>query len=62
MSDFIKGEILLIDNKDNVETLVSLQPGSADFFYVSDKNLIIIPLFMDNQVVAYEPEWGVTSS
>lgn len=53
VSDFIKGEILLINNKGEVEKSVVVKKGSADFFYVKEKNLLVIPLMMDNKVVAY---------
>jgi len=56
ISDFIKGEILLLDGKGGVKKLVTTKYGSADIYYIHDKNLLIVPLMMDNQVVAYTVE------
>lgn len=53
ISDFLKGEILLLNNKGSIEKRIISKKGSADFFYIHKKNLLIVPLMMDNQVVAY---------
>ncbi len=53
ISDFIKGEILLLDGRGRVEKSVTSKYGSADFYYIREKNLLIVPLMMDNKVVAY---------
>jgi len=54
ISDFQKGEVLQL-NKDGLieKTVATLRKGAADFYYIDTKQLIIVPLFMDNQVVAY---------
>ncbi len=56
ITDFIKGEVLLLDARGQVKKLLTLKKGSADFYYIREKNLLVIPLMMDNQVVAYTPE------
>lgn len=56
VTDFIKGEVLLLDTKGRVKKLLAVKKGSADFYYIREKNLLVIPLMMDNQVVAYTPE------
>jgi len=53
VSDFIKGKILLLNDEGHVEKSVISKPGSADFYYIREKNLLIIPLMMDNQIAAY---------
>lgn len=54
ISDFLKGEILLMDNKGHIEKSIKSKVGAADFFYIKEKNLLVVPLFMDNKVVAYK--------
>lgn len=56
VSDFLKGEILLLDARGHVVRSVKSRAGSADFFYIREKGLLVVPLFMDNQVVAYKVE------
>jgi len=53
ISDFIKGEILLLDGKGHVKKLITSQKGTADFYYIREKNLLVVPLMMDNRIVAY---------
>lgn len=53
VSDFINGEILLINSQGKIEKNIKTQKGSADFYYMNDKKLLIVPLVFDNQVVAY---------
>lgn len=54
ISDFIKGEILLINKGGQVEKTIVSKKGAADIFYVAEKNLLVVPLLMDNQVSAYK--------
>jgi sugar lactone lactonase YvrE len=57
ISDFIKGEVLLLNRAGQIEkTVATLKKGAADFYYLEAKHLIVVPLFMDNQVVAYRLE------
>ena len=53
-SDFIKGQILEIKGNGNVEGIYNVGKTSADFFYVREKNLIVVPFFMSNKVVAFK--------
>jgi sugar lactone lactonase YvrE len=53
VSDFINGEILLIDNQGKIEKSIKTQKGAADFYHVFDKELLVVPLIFDNSVVAY---------
>lgn len=54
ISDFIKGEILLINDKGHIEKSIKSKVGAADFFYILEKKLLVVPLFMDNVIVAYK--------
>ena len=54
ISDFIKGEILLINDKGHIEKSIKSKVGAADFFYILEKKLLVVPLFMDNAIVAYK--------
>jgi sugar lactone lactonase YvrE len=52
-TDWLAGKLLLIDSKGTVETLLDLDQGSADLDYIHESGLIVIPMMMDNKVVAY---------
>ena len=56
ISDFIKGEVLLIDKTGQIETTIFSKKGAADIFYVPEKKLVVVPLLMDGQVSAYKVE------
>jgi hypothetical protein len=53
-TDFLKGQLLSLNKKGNLEHTYQLEPGSADFYYRQDKNIVIVPYFMSNKVVAYK--------
>lgn len=54
ISDFIKGEIYLTDNQGQVKKTITSKKGSADLYYIAAKHWLVVPLFLDNQVVAYQ--------
>ncbi len=53
-TDFIKGELLVISDAGKVLDNVKLAPSAADFFYVKEKNLVVVPFLMGQKVVAYK--------
>lgn len=53
VSDYIKGEIILLNAAGKIEKSLKLKVGAADFYYIKHKKLIVVPLMQDNQVVAY---------
>jgi sugar lactone lactonase YvrE len=54
VSDFINGDILLIDRQGKIEKNIKIKKGTADFYHIFDKKLLVVPLLFDNQVVAYK--------
>ncbi|WP_438465698.1 GTP-binding protein [Marinomonas sp. PE14-40] len=52
-TDFLKGQLLNMNSQGDIESIYKLEPGSADFYYREDKDLVIVPYFMSNKVVAY---------
>jgi len=52
-TDFLKGQLLNMNNQGDIEATYKLEPGSADFYYRKDNSLVIVPYFMSNKVVAY---------
>ncbi|MFT5852458.1 MAG: hypothetical protein ACI87J_002435, partial [Colwellia sp.] len=54
VSDFINGEILLIDSKGKIEKSIKTKKGAADFYHIFDQELLVVPLIFDNSVVAYK--------
>lgn len=53
VTDWMAGKLLHIMPDGTVETLLDLNQGSADLGYVPDKNLLLIPMMLDNKVLAY---------
>ena len=53
VTDWVNGALLRIQNDGSVEQLLDLDMGSADLGYVPDEKLVIIPMMLDDKVVAY---------
>jgi len=55
LTDFIKGELLVFNTDGEISKTHKLaSPSSADFFYVKEQNLLIVPYLMGAKVVAYK--------
>lgn len=55
LTDFMKGELLVMDTKGNItETHKLASPSAADFFYIKEKHLLIVPYLMGQKVSAYQ--------
>jgi sugar lactone lactonase YvrE len=55
-TDWVKGALLRIDASGKAEMLMDLNQGSADLHYLPGEQLAIIPMMVDNAVVAYKLE------
>jgi sugar lactone lactonase YvrE len=55
-TDWVAGALLRIDASGKAEMLMDLNQGSADLHYVPSEQLAIIPMMVDNAVVAYKVE------
>ncbi|MCE2029427.1 YncE family protein [Sessilibacter corallicola] len=55
-TDFMKGELLTLDDKGSIKSSEKLAPSAADFFLVEGQDLIVVPYLMANKVVAYKYE------
>jgi sugar lactone lactonase YvrE len=53
ITDWDAGGFYRIDAKGKVERLLKLGKGSADFIYLPDKKLALIPIMLNNSLVAY---------
>ncbi|CAK9077875.1 Uncharacterized protein SCF082_LOCUS37328 [Durusdinium trenchii] len=53
VSDWVAGKVFQIDREGSAKELLSLSQGSADLGFISGTRTAIIPLMMDNKVVAY---------
>ena len=53
VTDWLSGKLLLIDSKGTAETLLDLDQGSADHEYIQESGLVLIPMMLNNKVVAY---------
>ena len=56
VTDWAKGALYRVDAKGKVEMLLDLNQGSADLTYLPDKKLVLIPMMLDNSLVAYRLE------
>ncbi|MFT7559834.1 MAG: hypothetical protein ACI93R_001749 [Flavobacteriales bacterium] len=52
-TDFIKGELLNISSRGDVNGRVVVGPSAADLYYVRDKSLVLIPYLMGAKVSAF---------
>jgi sugar lactone lactonase YvrE len=53
VTDWAKGALYRVDAKGKVDLLLDLNQGSADLTYLPDKKLVLIPMMLDNSLVAY---------
>jgi sugar lactone lactonase YvrE len=53
VTDFVAGALDRIDRSGKAERLVDLNKGSADIGYVPEQKLLLIPMLMDDKLVAY---------
>lgn len=53
VSDWIAGAVYRIDNDGGYEMLLDLDMGSADIEYVPGLSLLLVPMMIDNTLVAY---------
>jgi DNA-binding beta-propeller fold protein YncE len=56
VTDWMAGALYRIDASGKATMLMDLNQGSADLHYVPSEQLAIIPMMMDNAVVAYKVE------
>ncbi len=55
-TDWVKGALLRLDASGKAQMLMDLNQGSADLHYDPSTQLAIIPMMVDNAVVAYKVE------
>jgi hypothetical protein len=53
VTDWMNGRLLRIYPNGSSETLIEFEPGSADHTVMPEKNLVIVPMMMQNDVVAF---------
>ena len=56
VTDWVAGALFRIDNEGNADMLLDMNQGSADIGVINDKNLVLVPMMMDNKVVAITTE------
>jgi sugar lactone lactonase YvrE len=53
VTDWVKGRLLKITPEGRSETLIEFNPGSADHTVMPEKDLVIVPMMMDNIITAF---------
>jgi len=53
VTDWAAGALYRVDAKGKAEQLIDLNQGSADLTYLPDKKTVLIPMMLDNTLVAY---------
>lgn len=53
VTDWAAGALYRVDAKGNAEQLIDLNQGSADLAYLPDKKTVLVPMMLDNSLVAY---------
>ena len=56
LTDWAAGGLYRVDAKGKAERLLKLGKGSADFIYLPDKKTVLIPIILNNSLVAYALE------
>lgn len=54
VSDWVAGKVFQIFHSGEAKELLALSQGTADLAFVSSTRTLIIPMMMDNKVVAYQ--------
>jgi DNA-binding beta-propeller fold protein YncE len=54
VTDWVAGALFRIDRKGKATQLLDLNQGSADIGYVPDTGLLLIPMMLDDKLVAYK--------
>jgi sugar lactone lactonase YvrE len=53
VTDWAGGALYRVDAKGKADRLIDLNQGSADLTYLPDKQRVLIPMMLDNSLVAY---------
>jgi sugar lactone lactonase YvrE len=53
VTDWAAGLLYRVDAKGKVDRLIKLSKGSADLIYLPDKKTVLIPIMLNNTLVAY---------
>jgi DNA-binding beta-propeller fold protein YncE len=53
VTDWAAGALFRVDAKGKAQQLIDLNQGSADLTYLPDKKIVLIPMMLDNTLVAY---------
>jgi outer membrane protein assembly factor BamB len=56
VTDWAAGVLYRVDAKGKVDRLIKLSKGSADLIYLPDKKTVLIPVMLNNSLVAYALE------
>lgn len=56
VTDWVNGGLFRITAEGEAEQLLRLDPGSADLEYIEEQSLAVIPMMMDDKVMAYRIE------
>jgi len=54
VTDWVAGKVFQIDQKGNAKILLKLSQGTADLSYDPETRIAIIPMMVDNKLVAYK--------
>lgn len=53
VTDWAAGTLYRVGPKGKSERLLKLNKGSADFVYLADQNIVLVPIMLSNALVAY---------
>ncbi len=56
VTDWAAGVLDRVDAKGKIDRLIKLSKGSADLIYLPDKKIVLIPIMLNNSLVAYALE------
>ena len=56
VTDWIAGAVFRISEDGTATMLLDLDMGSADLEYIADRSLLIVPMMLNNKLIAYQVE------
>lgn len=54
ITNWTLGKLLLLKKSGEVQTLLTLEKGSADLGFIPAKNIVIVPMLLSNKLIAYQ--------
>jgi sugar lactone lactonase YvrE len=58
VTDWMVGKLFHVDRKGNAELMLTLEQGMADLEFIAMKDMIVLPMMLNNKLLAYRLIYG----